>query len=347
MRGGARPDRHHREPGAASRRPRSRSSRPAQRMAQMRLDDTRVVAPFSGFVAEKRLEVGASVSSQAAATSNASIAILTLQDIDPVKVQVEVPERDVARVRPGQRRPGDQRRLSGSPVLRPGRAGRARARPAHPHDGRRGGHPEPREPPEAGHVRARRPRRGGPAGRAAAPARGAHRAPRASRPSWSCATARSRRRSWSSGPTDGPQVQVVKGLAPDAQVISRARSWSGTAWPSRPCRPRATEARGPDHVADPPRRPERDRRPDGVPRHRRPRRHVAQPAVDGPVPEHQPAGRHDRHHLHRRQRPGHREDGHLPHREGGQRGARRPPRRVAEPARGSRRSRSGSTTTRT
>jgi RND family efflux transporter MFP subunit len=70
-------------------------------MAQMRLDDTKVVAPFSGFVAEKRLEVGASVSSQAAATSNASIAILTLQDIDPVKVQVEVPERDVARIRPG------------------------------------------------------------------------------------------------------------------------------------------------------------------------------------------------------------------------------------------------------
>jgi membrane fusion protein (multidrug efflux system) len=73
----------------------------AQRMAQMRVDDTRVMAPFSGFVAERRLDVGASVSSQAAATSNASIAILTLQDIDPVKVQVEVPERDVARVRPG------------------------------------------------------------------------------------------------------------------------------------------------------------------------------------------------------------------------------------------------------
>jgi RND family efflux transporter MFP subunit len=75
--------------------------RAGQRMAQMRLDDTRVVAPFSGFVAEKRLEVGASVSGLAAATSNASIAILTLQDIDPVKVQVEVPERDVPRIRPG------------------------------------------------------------------------------------------------------------------------------------------------------------------------------------------------------------------------------------------------------
>lgn len=75
--------------------------RAAVRMAQVRLDDARVLAPFSGFVAERRLEVGASVSSQAAATSNASIAILLLQAIDPVKVQIEVPERDVARVHPG------------------------------------------------------------------------------------------------------------------------------------------------------------------------------------------------------------------------------------------------------
>ena len=89
----------------------------------------------------------------------------------------------------------------------------------------------------------------------------------------------------------------------------------------------------PHHVADAPRRPERHRRPDGGARHRRPRGHVARPPVDGPVPEHQPAGRHHRHHLHRRQRPGHREDGHLPHREGRQRGPGRAPRRVAEPAR--------------
>lgn len=72
--------------------------RSAQRMAQMRLDDTRIVAPFSGFISQRNLEAGAAVSSQAAATSNASIGILTLQEIDPLKVQLEVPERDVARV---------------------------------------------------------------------------------------------------------------------------------------------------------------------------------------------------------------------------------------------------------
>jgi HlyD family secretion protein len=72
--------------------------RSAQRMAQMRLDDTRIVAPFSGFISQRNLDVGATVSNQAAATSNASIGILMLQEINPVKVQLEVPERDVARV---------------------------------------------------------------------------------------------------------------------------------------------------------------------------------------------------------------------------------------------------------
>jgi RND family efflux transporter MFP subunit len=64
----------------------------------MHLDDTRMVAPFSGYISQRNLEVGAAVSNQAAATSNASIGILTLQEINPVKVQLEVPERDVARV---------------------------------------------------------------------------------------------------------------------------------------------------------------------------------------------------------------------------------------------------------
>jgi RND family efflux transporter MFP subunit len=71
------------------------------RVAQMRVDDTRVFAPFAGYVSQRALDIGAAVSGQAAATSNSSVAILVLQDIDPVKVQIEVPERDVARVRPG------------------------------------------------------------------------------------------------------------------------------------------------------------------------------------------------------------------------------------------------------
>jgi RND family efflux transporter MFP subunit len=75
--------------------------RVAMRMAQMRLDDTRITAPFAGYISQRNLDVGAALSSQAAATSNASVAILTLQDINPVKVQMEVSERDVPRVKVG------------------------------------------------------------------------------------------------------------------------------------------------------------------------------------------------------------------------------------------------------
>ena len=203
----------------------------------MRLDDTQVVAPFSGYVAEKRLEVGASVSSQAAATSNASIAILTLQDIDPVKVQVEVPERDVPRSA-RQRRAGDQRRLSGPPVLRPGRAGRARPRPAHATMGVEVDIPNPENLLKPGMyaridlvVEVRQDALLVPL-EVLTGAEGG-------RPSWSCGTARSRRRSWTRT-TDGPQVQVVKGLAPDAQIIFQGKELVRDGMAVRPFRPRAT-----------------------------------------------------------------------------------------------------------
>ena len=192
-------------------------------MAQMRLDDTRVVAPFSGYVAEKRLEVGASVSSQAAATSNASIAILTLQDIDPVKVQVEVPERDV------RGPPGNVVRVTSDAY--PGRrfsgrvAGSCTRSTAHAHDGRRGGHPEPREPAGSG-MYARidlvvevRPTRCWCRSRCS-------RGPRAAT---GLVVRDGKVASVELGPTDGPQVQV-EGPRPTPRSSSRARSWSGTAW---------------------------------------------------------------------------------------------------------------------
>lgn len=75
--------------------------RSAIRMSQMRVDDTRLIAPFAGYVSQKNLDVGAAVSNQAAATSSSSVAVLVLQDINPVKVQIEVPEREVARVKVG------------------------------------------------------------------------------------------------------------------------------------------------------------------------------------------------------------------------------------------------------
>jgi RND family efflux transporter MFP subunit len=75
--------------------------RAALKIAQTNLDNTVIRAPFAGYVSARNLELGASVSSQAAGTSNSSVGILVVQDLHPVKVQVEVEERHVSLVRVG------------------------------------------------------------------------------------------------------------------------------------------------------------------------------------------------------------------------------------------------------
>ena len=73
----------------------------AMKIAQANLDNTRIAAPFAGYISQRNLYPGASVNSQAAGTSNSSIGILVLQDLRVVKVQVEVQERDISRVKIG------------------------------------------------------------------------------------------------------------------------------------------------------------------------------------------------------------------------------------------------------
>jgi RND family efflux transporter MFP subunit len=76
-------------------------ARASMKIAQTNLDNTRITAPFSGYISQRNLYPGASVNSQAAGTSNSSIGILVLQDLRIVKVQVEVQERDISRVKIG------------------------------------------------------------------------------------------------------------------------------------------------------------------------------------------------------------------------------------------------------
>jgi RND family efflux transporter MFP subunit len=59
--------------------------RAALKIAQTNLDNTRVLAPFSGYVSTRNLDSGAAVSSQAAGTSNSSVGILVIQDIESVR----------------------------------------------------------------------------------------------------------------------------------------------------------------------------------------------------------------------------------------------------------------------
>jgi membrane fusion protein (multidrug efflux system) len=77
------------------------TQRAALQLAQTNLSNTRLLAPFSGYVAQRNLDPGAAVSAQSAGTNTSSVGILVLQDIATVKVQIEVPERDIARVRVG------------------------------------------------------------------------------------------------------------------------------------------------------------------------------------------------------------------------------------------------------
>ncbi len=70
-------------------------------LAETNLANTRLLAPFPGHVSQRNLDPGASVSAQSAGTNMASVGILTIQDIETVRVQIEVPERDIARVRVG------------------------------------------------------------------------------------------------------------------------------------------------------------------------------------------------------------------------------------------------------
>jgi len=75
--------------------------RAALNLADTNLANTRLLAPFSGYVSLRNLDPGAAVSAQSSGTNTASVGILTIQDVETVKVQIEVPERDIARIRVG------------------------------------------------------------------------------------------------------------------------------------------------------------------------------------------------------------------------------------------------------
>ncbi len=60
-------------------------------------------APFPGYIAERNLDTGAYVSSATASTSTMSRGIMSLHDINTVRVLIEVVERDISLVKVGQK----------------------------------------------------------------------------------------------------------------------------------------------------------------------------------------------------------------------------------------------------
>jgi RND family efflux transporter MFP subunit len=59
-------------------------------------------APFSGYVAERNLDAGAYVTNATASTSTMSRGILSLHDIDTVRILIEVVEKDIPLLKIGQ-----------------------------------------------------------------------------------------------------------------------------------------------------------------------------------------------------------------------------------------------------
>jgi RND family efflux transporter MFP subunit len=71
--------------------------------AETNLAYSYIRAPFAGYVAERNLDTGAYVTGATASTSTMSRGMLSLHDIDTVRVLIEVVEKDIPLIRTGQK----------------------------------------------------------------------------------------------------------------------------------------------------------------------------------------------------------------------------------------------------
>jgi membrane fusion protein (multidrug efflux system) len=75
----------------------------ALQQAETNLAYSYIRAPFAGYIAERNLDPGAYVTSTTASTSTTARGILTLHEIEPVRIMLDVVEKDVPLVKVGQR----------------------------------------------------------------------------------------------------------------------------------------------------------------------------------------------------------------------------------------------------
>ena len=291
--------------------------RAARQLAETNLANTRLMAPFAGYISQRNLDNGAAVSAQSAGTNTTSVGILVLQDIGTVKLQIEVPERDISRVMVGARGRASPRirtrgrssaagwsgwstasirapapwvsrwtsripTASSSPVCSPGRRSLV--------DTRKGALTIPLEALRVGEARP-----------SVMVVKGGIVEPVIVE----------------LGLTDSRVVEVRQGLSEQDQVILQGKDLVKARQKVRTVPATGSSAR---HVADPHRHAERHRHPHGLPGHRGARGHLARQDADRPLPEHQLPVDPDRHRLQGRQRPGRGAHRDVPDREGGVRG---------------------------
>lgn len=71
-----------------------RQAQAQERISRKNLKDSRIIAPFSGYISEKKAEVGQNV--------NTGEEVVKLVKIDQVKVKISVPENEIAKIHKGQ-----------------------------------------------------------------------------------------------------------------------------------------------------------------------------------------------------------------------------------------------------
>lgn len=71
-----------------------RQAQAQERISRKNLNDSRITAPFSGYISEKKAEAGQNV--------NAGEEVVKLVKIDNVKVKISVPENEIAKIQNGQ-----------------------------------------------------------------------------------------------------------------------------------------------------------------------------------------------------------------------------------------------------
>ena len=71
--------------------------------AETNLAYSYIRAPFAGYIAERNLDLGAYVNASSASTSTMSRGIVSLHQIEPVRILIEVVEKDVPLVQMGQK----------------------------------------------------------------------------------------------------------------------------------------------------------------------------------------------------------------------------------------------------
>ena len=71
--------------------------------AETNLAYSYIRAPFAGYIAERNLDTGAYVTSATASTSTMSRGMLSLHDIDTIRILIEVVEKDIPLVKIGQK----------------------------------------------------------------------------------------------------------------------------------------------------------------------------------------------------------------------------------------------------